>query len=178
MTQMPERLSRTTIYESDYVCLYTDKVRLPSGTIIEKYHQIHEPHESVALVLFDDADNILFIRNRRYTIGHLEWEIPAGRIESGEDMFSAAEREAFEETGCALESLQFLCSNNPSNGMSDALIHVFAGRISSESQLKDTDEVLEKRWFSKNEYLELLRTNGTRDGISILSVLYALQFYK
>ncbi len=35
MEQMPERLERTTIYESDYVCLYTDKVRMPSGYIIE-----------------------------------------------------------------------------------------------------------------------------------------------
>ena len=50
MEQMPERLERTTIYESEHVCLYTDKVRHTSG----------------------------------YTVGHLEWEIPAGKIEEGE----------------------------------------------------------------------------------------------
>ena len=38
--KLPERLERTAIYESDYVCLYTDKVKLPSGDIIEKYHQM------------------------------------------------------------------------------------------------------------------------------------------
>ena len=38
---LPKRLERNTIYESDYICLYTDKVQLPSGYVIEKYHQLH-----------------------------------------------------------------------------------------------------------------------------------------
>lgn len=178
MEQMPTRLTRTTIYESDHVCLYTDKVRLPSGYIIEKYHQIHYPKEAVAVVIFNEKDDILFIHNRRYTVGHLEWEIPAGKIEPGEDVKAAAEREAKEETGCELQNLKFLCCQNPCNGMSDALVHVFAARVSAESQILDTDEVSGKRWFTKEEYMELLRTNGTKDGVSILAVLYALQFYK
>ena len=99
MEQMPERLERTTIYESEHVCLYTDKVRLASGCIIEKYHQIHYPKEAVAIVIFNEKNDILFIHNRRYTVGHLEWEIPAGKIEDGEEMEMAARREAKEETG-------------------------------------------------------------------------------
>ena len=178
MNQMPERLERTTIYESDYICLYADKVRLPSGYIIEKYHQLHYPKEAVAVVIFNEKNDILFIRNRRYTVGHLEWEIPAGRIEPGEDMEAAAEREAKEETGCELRDLKFLCSQNPFNGMADAVIHVFAARVSAENQILDTDEISSKRWFTEEEYTELLRTNGTKDGVSILAVLYALQFYK
>lgn len=177
MEQMPERLERTTIYESEYVCLYTDRVRLASGCIIEKYHQIHYPKEAVAVVIFNEKNDILFIHNRRYTIGHLEWEIPAGKIEEGEEIEAAAEREAKEETGCELQNLKYLCSQNPSNGMSDAIVHVFAAKVSSESEIQDTDEVCSKKWFAKDEYLELLRTNGTKDGVSILAVLYALQFY-
>ncbi|MBQ7358489.1 MAG: NUDIX hydrolase [Lachnospiraceae bacterium] len=177
MNQMPERLERTTIYESDHVCLYTDRVRLTSGYVIEKYHQIHYPKEAVAVVIFNEKNDILFIHNRRYTVGHLEWEIPAGKIETGEDIESAAKREAVEETGCELHDLKYLCSQNPCNGMSDALVHVFAARVSAESDIQDTDEVSSKRWFSREEYLELLRTNGTKDGVSILAILYALQFY-
>ncbi len=124
MKHMPERLERTTIYESEHVCLYTDKVRLPSGYVIEKYHQIHYPKEAVAVVIFNEKKDILFILNRRYTVGHLEWEIPAGKIEDGEDIKIAAEREAREETGCELQNLKYLCSQNPSNGMSDAMVHV------------------------------------------------------
>ncbi len=177
MEKMPKRLERTTIYESEHVCLYTDKVCLPSGYIIEKYHQIHYPKEAVAVVIFNEKNDILFIHNRRYTVGHLEWEIPAGKIEEGESLEIAAEREAKEETGCELQELKYLCSQNPANGMSDAVVHVFAARVSTESQIIDTDEVSSKRWFKEGEYLELLRTNGTKDGVSMLAVLYALKFY-
>ena len=178
MEQMPERIERTTIYESDYVCLYVDKVRFPSGYIIEKYHQIHYPKEAVAVVIFNEEDDILFIHNRRYTVGHLEWEIPAGKIEKGERAEKTAEREAKEETGCELKSLKYLCSQNPADGMSDAVVHVFAAKVTTEQEILDTDEVSDKRWFKEEEYIELLRTNGTKDGVSILAVLYALQFYK
>lgn len=178
MEQMPTRLERTTIYESDHVCLYTDKVRMPSGYIIEKYHQIHYPKEAVAVVIFNEKDDILFIHNRRYTVGHLEWEIPAGKIEPGEAIEAAAEREAKEETGCELRNLKYLCSQNPCNGMSDAIVHVFAARVSAENQILDKDEISSKRWFTEEEYMELLRNNGTKDGVSILAVLYALQFYE
>ena len=171
-----ERIERTTIYESEHVCLYTDKVRLPSGSIIEKYHQIHYPKEAVAVVIFNENNDILLIHNRRYTVGHLEWEIPAGKAEIGEKLDMAAEREAKE--GCELRDLKYLCSQNPANGMSDAIVHVFAARVSAESKIIDTDEVSSKRWFKEDEYLELLRTNGTKDGVSILAILYALQFYK
>ena len=72
---MPERIVRITIYESDHVCLYANKVRFPSGYIIEKYHHIHYPKEAVAVVIFNEEDDILFIHDRRYTVGHLEKNI-------------------------------------------------------------------------------------------------------
>ena len=175
---MPKRLGRTTIYESEHVCLYSDRVVQPSGQITENYYQIHYPKKAVAIVIFDEEDNILLIQNRRYTVDRLEWEVPAGRIEYGESNEAAAKREAIEETGCELADLQYLCSYNPSNGMSDSLIHCFAAKVSSEGDFTDSDEINNKRWFSKQEYMDLLKTNGTMDGVTILAILYALQFYK
>lgn len=43
----PEKLDRKVIYESDWISLYTDRVRMPDGEIIESYHRLHYPHESV-----------------------------------------------------------------------------------------------------------------------------------
>ncbi len=68
------------------------------------------------------------IREKRYTVGRLEWEIPAGRVEDGESKEDAARREAMEETGCTLK--------------------------------------------------DLLRENRTMDGVSMLTILFALEFYK
>ena len=63
------------------MCLYTDKVKLSNGYIIEKYHQIHYPQEAISIVVFNENDEVLLIQSKRYTVMRLEWEIPAGRIE-------------------------------------------------------------------------------------------------
>lgn len=176
--EFPERLNRKVIYESDYVCLYADKVKLPNGYIIEKYHQIHYPHEAVSIVVFNEKDEVLLIQSKRYTVMRLEWEIPAGRVETGESKEEAARRECMEETGCTLKELKFLCSHNPSNGMSDCICHVFAARVDTESMNFDENEVKSKKWVSKDNVLEMLRNNGTKDGVSILALLFAFEFYK
>lgn len=54
----------------------------------------------------------MFVHNRRYTVGHLEWEIPAGRIETGETIEEAAMREAKEESGCSIKDIKYMCSQN------------------------------------------------------------------
>lgn len=178
MKKKPGRIERTVIYESEYICLYTDKVRLADGTIIEKYHQLHYPKESVAVVIFNENDDILFVKNYRYTLGRPEWEIPAGGIESGENATSAARREVLEETGCELKELEYLFSENPSHSMSDEIIHIFMAKVSAENDIQDKNEISEKRWFKKNEYLDLLRMNKTKDGVSMLAILYTLEFHK
>lgn len=176
--KLPERLDRQVIYESDFVCLYADKVRLPNGYIIEKYHQIHYPQEAVCVVIFNSSDEILMIRNKRYTVGRLEWEIPAGKIEHGETMEDAARRECLEETGCSIKDISFLCSQNPANGMSDCVCHCFAAKVDTETQDFDLNEVAYKKWIPKDKVLDMLRNNETMDGVSMLGLLYAIQFYK
>lgn len=104
---MPERLNRKVIYESDYVCLYADKVKLSNGYIIEKYHRIHYPQEARSIVVFNENDEVLLIQSKRYTVMRLEWEIPAGRIKVGESKEEAARRECMEETGCTVKDLKF-----------------------------------------------------------------------
>ena len=170
------RLARRVIYESDWVCLYRDTVRMQDGTVIDGYHQLHYPHESVSIVITNERGDILLTRNRRYTTGQLEWEVPAGRVETGESPDSAALREAMEETGCTLQALRHLCWHNPSNGMSDLRMHVFAARVDAEGSILDTNEIESKQWFSPEEVRGMLRQGEIRCGVSMLALLYALAF--
>ena len=130
---LPEMLDRKVIYESDWVSLYSDKVKMPDGRIFDTYHKLHYPHESVCVVIVNEKDEILMIQSKRYVTSRLEWEIPAGRIESNESPEDAARRECLEETGCTLKDLKYLCCHNPSNGMSDLKLHVFGAKVATES---------------------------------------------
>lgn len=173
----PERLDRKTIYESKWVSLYTDKVRMPDGHIIEAYHQIRYPNDSVCVVIVNEKDEILLIQSKRYSTGCLEWEIPAGGIDKDESPEEAARRECAEETGCTLKDLTYLCWQNPSNGMSDLKCHVFAAKVGTEAQGFDENEVRTKQWVSKEKVLEMLKNNEIRCGVSMLGLLYVMQFF-
>ena len=50
-SKMPKRLKRNTIYESEWIALYADRVRMPDGSIIDPYHKLHYPHEFVSIVI-------------------------------------------------------------------------------------------------------------------------------
>ena len=175
--KFPELLERTVTYESDWISLYSDKVQMPNGFIIPTYHKLHYPHESVSCVIVNENSEILMIQSKRYITNRLEWEIPAGRIEAGESPEEAARRECLEETGCTLKNLTFLCQQNPSNGMSDLTIHVFGATVDAESLEIDTNEVRKKKWMKKEEVISMLKNNQTHCGVSMLSLLYAIQFY-
>lgn len=168
------RLARKPVYESDWVCLYLDTVRLPNGEVIDGYHQLHHPHESVSVVISNGHGDILLTHNRRYTTGRLEWEVPAGRVETGESPESTARRECLEETGCTLKHLRYLGWHNPSNGMSDLRMHVFAARVDAEGAILDTNEIASKQWRSPDEVRDMLRQGEIHCGVSMLALLWAL----
>ncbi|GAA6292666.1 NUDIX hydrolase [Enterocloster asparagiformis] len=173
----PEKLDRKVIYESDWISLYTDRVRMPDGEIIESYHRLHYPYESVCVVICNARDEFLLIRSKRYTTGRIEWEIPAGRVEEGESPVEAAKRECFEETGCVTTDLTFLCTQNPSNGMSDLAVHNYLGKVERETDCFDENEVDGKQWIKRETVLEMLRKNEIFCGASMLALMYAIQFY-
>ncbi len=119
------------------------------------------------VVIANEQDKILLIKSKRYTTGRMEWEIPAGRIERGECAENAARRECLEETGCEITSLQYLCSQNPCNGITDILIHYYLAKVSAEEAF-DENEILEKCWATKEEAACLLQANESRCGVSCL----------
>ncbi|MBE5868260.1 MAG: NUDIX hydrolase [Lachnospiraceae bacterium] len=150
---------------------------MPDGRIFDTYHKLHYSHESVSVVIVNEKNEILMIQSKRYVTSRLEWEIPAGRIEKNESPECAARRECLEETGCTLKDLTYLCCYNPSNGMSDLKLHVFGAKVSTESMEIDANEVNAKKWIPKDKVIDMLKNNETQCGISILALLYAIQFY-
>ncbi len=174
MSAFPQRLSTRTLYESDYICLYADTVRMPDGSIIPAYHRLHHPHDAACVAVQNTRGEVLLITSKRYITGRTEWELPAGRVEDGETPEQAARRECMEETGCTLQSLTPLCSFQPENGMSDLTVHAFCATVDAQDGAFDTNEVAARRWAPRAEALQMLRENRLHCGVSML--LYALTF--
>ena len=62
--------------------------------------------------------------------------------------------------------------------MSDSICHVFAARVDTETVDFDNNEVKIKKWVSRKYILEMLKNEETKDGVSILALLFAFEFYK
>src|SRR5919199_1293296 len=92
-------LRRETIYESPWLRLYRDDVRLPDGSLIAGHHVIEYPQPAVGVVPVGDDGRILLIEHYRFITDTTGWEVPAGRVDPLEELEDAAARELREETG-------------------------------------------------------------------------------
>ena len=174
-TTLPKRLSRKPIYKSPWINLFTDRVLLPSGKIIEQHHFLDFPKQSVVVLIENTRHEILFIRSLRYTTQKVEWELPAGGIEKGESIVKAAQREAEEETGFKTKNLKIVYTYNPSNGMSNQVAHVVFGKTTNTPRSSfDTNEVKNSQWLSKTEIKKLIKQKKITDGMSLIPLLLYL----
>jgi len=171
---IPKRLSRDIIYESEWVNLYADKVEFENGHIIDRMHLVHFDRESVAMVIQNDKHEVLLIKSHRYHTQSEEWEIPAGRVDSGESSINAAIREVLEETGYSVETPQLIYKYNPSNGTSDQRFSIYKAVASKQEGLPDPFEVHDMKWVSKDELLEMLHQNEIRCGSSLVGLMLVL----
>ncbi len=85
------------VYESEWVSVALVDVEVPGGERFE-HHVVRMPGEASGVVV-QDGDRVLLIHRHRFITDSTGWEIPAGRVEMGEDPIEAAARETLEETG-------------------------------------------------------------------------------
>ena len=167
----PEQLGRRTIYESDWVNLHVDRVRMPAGLIVEAHHVLDFPFEAVAALVENERDELLLIRSYRYVVDTLAWEIPAGRIGEGEEVAAAARREVMEEGGCATTGHERVYSYFPMNGMANQVFHIVRCQATSDTGEFDRNEVAEVAWCSREEIRGMIAAGEIRDGFSLTGLL-------
>lgn len=170
----PERISRKTVYSSDWLDLNVDRVRFPSGKIIEEYHSFNIKFESVVVILLNKDGDICLIKSPRYVTQSMELELPSGGVMPGESYIDAASREVLEETGYVMKNGKHVYSFHPSNAISDNLTHIIIAYIDdSNDQVEfDADEVSEVLWLSQSQIQDYIKNQKIRDGFALTSILY------
>jgi len=169
--KQPERLARRVIYENPWVNLYVDKVRFPNGRVIEKHHVLDFEKEAVAALVENDRDEILLIQAYRYTTGSVEWEIPAGGVDSGEAIIEAAKRETLEETGYRMTDCDLIYTYNPMNGISNKTFHIVKAKATTHKGDFDRNEVKAVKWLSRSEIRKMIADKAIRDGFTLTALL-------
>ena len=168
-------LRRETIYDSPWVRLHRDDVRLPDGTVIEGHHVVEYPRPAVCVVPVGDDGRILLIEHYRFVSDTTGWEAPAGRVDEEEALEVAAARELLEETGYAAGKIEHLGQYHPINGSASQTFHIYMGSgIRQVGEPTDVNEIMRVAWFTPDEVWAMLDANEIRDGLSLTALLWYL----
>ena len=98
------------------------------------------------------------------------WEIPAGRVDPGESLEQAAERESVEETGWRPLDLELLGFSHPTNGLMDQRFHYFFARGAEHVGEFDRTETESIAWFAAEDVRTLIEQGEVPDGLSLTAL--------
>ncbi len=136
------RLDGETVYEGKIVKLTVDHARLPDGSTAIR-EVVYHPG-GVGILALDENGNVPLVRQYRYPIQRELLEIPAGKLEPGEDPREAAMRELSEETGFEAGELTYLGSALASPGFCTERLHMYLARnLTRRKSHPDEDEFLD-----------------------------------
>lgn len=137
-----ETLESTYLYRGRILNLRRDRVRLPDGG--ESEREIVEHNGGVCVAALNEKGELYFVRQYRRPYDEVVLELPAGKLEKGEDPLNAGIRELEEEAGVVADQIRPMGRLYPSPGYCGEVIWLYlATGLSSTKQHLDADEFLE-----------------------------------
>lgn len=141
MDLMEKKVSSETIFEGKIIKVTLDQAELPNGKLAAR-EVVYHPG-GVAVLALDENGMVPLVRQFRYPIQELLLELPAGKLDGGEDHKLAAIRELSEETGMEAEEWTYLGNMLLSPGFCDETLHMYLARnVKQNKQHLDEDEFL------------------------------------
>jgi len=165
------------IFKGKIINLRVDDARLPDGSIAKR--EVVEHPGGVCVAALTDEEELLFVEQFRYPYGEVVLELPAGKLEFGEDPFEAGKRELSEETGAEALEYRDLGKLYPTPGYCGEIIHMYmAKNLTFRQQHLDADEFLAVRRIPLPEAVKMVLNNEIRDSktqVGILKVYHLLK---
>ena len=164
---MEKQISSNLIYQGKILKLYVDGVELP-----DKKQSVREyvRHSGGAAVLLIVDGKVALVKQYRYVYGKEIYEIPAGKLEEGEDPADAAKRECGEETGY-LVNVKKLLQLYPSPGYTDEVIHIYlADNPQFVGQNCDEGEFLSCEFIDIDKVVGMIESGEICDAKTIAAI--------
>ena len=164
-------IERREVFFGQLLKVVVDHVKLPNGSNVSRELVVHPPVVGILPILSDLR--VLLVRQHRHPVGTALWEIPAGKLEQGEEVLACAKRELREETGYEAARWEKLLSFFTSPGFCDEQITLFVARDLRTVAAPIPDEIDAQRLFDRQRLQAMVRSGGIRDGKTLLALLVA-----
>ena len=175
LTGRGQTISSKTVYQGNVFRVTHDEVVEPGG--VKATRDIIRHHGSVVVLAVDTESNskdpdILLIRQYRHAAGKLLLELPAGHIEPGEKLLSAAKRELMEETGYRAKRWSKHASYYASPGfLTETMTILLAEGLTQGEAAPEEDEKIEVHMTPLSEVMRLIHAGKIEDGKTLIGVL-------
>ena len=170
MSHSETQLESRTVFEGRVITVTFDKVRLENGA--EGTREVVHHHGGACIAALTDRDEIYLVRQYRYALGQELWELPAGKLEQGEDPFEAAKRELEEECGLTADHYTSLGEFYPTVGYDTEIIYTWVATGLHETNMHlDADEFLTPDRVPLEKAYEMVMRGEIKDGKTIAGIL-------
>lgn len=165
-----KRIGRKEIYKGKIFTVAEDTIEFEDGKIAKWDLVLHNGAAAI-VPLTEDGDVILVKQFRNAEDGEV-LEIPAGKLEKGEDPFECAKRELEEEVGYRSNNIQKICSMYSAVGFSDEKLHLYmATDLIPGKQNLDEDEYIQIERYPLKEAVKMIFTGEIKDSKTIVGLL-------
>ena len=162
-------VQKNYIYRGKIVNLRCDDAVLPDGRPCKR--EVIE-HSGGAAVLCVQGGKVALVRQFRYAYGEAIYEIPAGKLNAGEDPMLAAKRELEEETGLQAGRLVHLFTLYPTPGYTNEKIYIYeAEGVQAGAQRLDEGEFLNVEYMPVRDALSMVENGTIKDAKTIVALL-------
>ncbi|HEY2419927.1 MAG TPA: NUDIX hydrolase [Neobacillus sp.] len=174
MARLEEKtLKSEEIFSGKVISLHLQDVELPNGK--QSKREIIKHPGAVAIIAITDDNKIVMVEQYRKALERTIVEIPAGKLEKGEEPSFCAKRELEEETGYECKSLELLTSFYTSPGFADEIVHVFLakGLTKKENAASlDEDEFVNLVELTLEDSLRYIKEQKIYDAKTMFAVQY------
>ena len=163
-------VNKNYVYNGRIINLRRDDALLPDGKPCIR--EVVEHNGGVCIAALTDDNELIFVRQFRYPYMDILLELPAGKLEKGEDALPAGKRELLEETGFEAEEYEFLGKFYPSCGYTDEIIWLYlAKNLTFKGQNLDEDEFINLERIPLEKAAEMVMNNEIPDGKTQAAIL-------
>jgi ADP-ribose pyrophosphatase len=175
LTGSAKVLSSAVVYDGPLFRVLQDRLIEPGGK--ESTRDVIRHNGSAVILAVDNSKNkkdpwVVMERQYRHAANQFLWELPAGKLEAGEDPLEGAKRELEEETGYRAKKWKMLVEYYASPGFLGESMKVFLaeGLVAGDARPEE-DELIELRLVRLSEVLTMIEKGGIIDGKTLSSVL-------